>query len=305
MSQYNSGTVTVTNGDATVTGVGTAFLANVAAGDIFTIVGSGVTYTIGSITNDTSLELTGNYTGTTASGQSYVIHTSFTSPDDIAYPEKNDIETATIVKRGINKIQDVFTAIRSGTSALTNALITGGTINGAVIGGATPAAGTFTTSKATTGAAVGGATPGAGGIAFPATAVAVADPNTLDDYEEGAFTPTVNFSGAAIGLTYASQIGKYLKIGNTVHFWISVTLSAKGTSPGQATIEGLPFADASGGDAPLIGNGGMAGMPAFAYGALSATTLYLRSQSASGFTALTDANFTNTSAIRIAGSYKI
>lgn len=48
--------------------------------------------------------------------------------------------------------------------------------------------GTF---QVSTGAAVGGATAGAGGIAFPATAVAVADANTLDDYEEGTWTPSL------------------------------------------------------------------------------------------------------------------
>jgi hypothetical protein len=36
------------------------------------------------------------------------------------------------------------------------------------------------------------------GITFPATAVAASDANTLDDYEEGTWTPVVSFGGASV-----------------------------------------------------------------------------------------------------------
>jgi hypothetical protein len=109
-------------------------------------------------------------------------------------------------------------------------------INGTV-GATTPTTGSFTTMKASTGAAVGGATPGAGGVAFPATAVAVADVNTLDDYEEGTWTPSVG--GTA---TYnAANNGSYTKIGNLVscQFRLHITLIGTGST---STISGLPFA---------------------------------------------------------------
>ena len=80
-----------------------------------------------------------------------------------------------------------------------------------------------------------------GQIAFPATAVLSADANTLDDYEEGSFTPTISFGGASVGITYASQLGFYTKIGNRVIFDISIELTSKGTSTGNALISGLPF----------------------------------------------------------------
>ena len=114
MAQYKDGVVAVTNGDATVTGTGTAFLANVAIGDMFTIKDSGVTYQVGYVTDDTHLELTAKYAGTDLAGLSYVIHTSFTSPDSIPYLEPNDVESHTISKRGINKIQDLIVELRSG-----------------------------------------------------------------------------------------------------------------------------------------------------------------------------------------------
>ena len=117
MSQYKTGTVLVTNGDATVVGTGTSWSGNVAAGDLFTIVGSGVPYYVGSVTDDTHLELTANYAGSTLSGQSYTIGTSRTTTYELDYPESSgsqgggDIETATIVKSAMVKLDTLLTAI--------------------------------------------------------------------------------------------------------------------------------------------------------------------------------------------------
>ena len=64
--------------------------------------------------------------------------------------------------------------------------------------------------------------------------------NTLDDYEEGTFTPTIN-TGFTAG--YNTQSGRYTKIGNTVHFFISIDLSSLSGSSSDtyAEVEGLPF----------------------------------------------------------------
>jgi hypothetical protein len=98
-------------------------------------------------------------------------------------------------------------------------------INGTV-GATTPTTGAFTTMQASTGAAVGGATPGSGGLAFPATAVAVADVNTLDDYEEGTWTPNQGVGLTVVG-TFSSS-GHYVKVGNLV--------TARGQVNGSTTI---------------------------------------------------------------------
>jgi len=79
------------------------------------------------------------------------------------------------------------------------------------------------------------------GITFPATQSASSNANTLDDYEEGTFTPTVAFGGGTTGITYATQVGYYTKIGNFVWITLSVTLSNKGSSSGNFQILGLPF----------------------------------------------------------------
>jgi hypothetical protein len=81
-----------------------------------------------------------------------------------------------------------------------------------------------------------------GQIAFPASQSASADANTLDDYEEGTWTPEIEVNGGTgTQPTSASQAGRYTKIGNKV--FIECYLSASGTSlaAGNVAIKNLPF----------------------------------------------------------------
>ena len=94
------------------------------------------------------------------------------------------------------------------------------------------------TNKTLTAAVLGGTTDVSGGqLKFPATQSASADVNTLDDYEEGTWTPT-DGSGATLSLTTANCA--YTKIGRmvTVTFNITYPSTADGTN---AQINGLPF----------------------------------------------------------------
>lgn len=76
----------------------------------------------------------------------------------------------------------------------------------------------------------------AGQIVFPASQNASANANTLDDYEEGTFTPTIGGNA-----TYTTQVGLYQKIGNRVFIDIHLTINSLGT--GSVTnLSGLPFA---------------------------------------------------------------
>ena len=81
-----------------------------------------------------------------------------------------------------------------------------------------------------------------GGLKFPPTQVASADPNTLDDYEEGTWTPAFNWTN----VTYTTQSGYYTKIGNTVHVHGLLTWTAN--DPSGTTILNLPFPSTSVGD---------------------------------------------------------
>ena len=78
-----------------------------------------------------------------------------------------------------------------------------------------------------------------GQIAFPATAVPIADANTLDDYEEGTFTPTILLGGTAV-TSYYYQNGWYSIIGNRFFFQLRVTVNVIGAGTGAVTIGGLP-----------------------------------------------------------------
>lgn len=82
----------------------------------------------------------------------------------------------------------------------------------------------------------------AGQITFPATQNPSSDVNTLDDYEEGTFTPTVSFPTPPTGLTYSVQSGTYVKIGQFCIALIRVTLTNRGTGGvGLLSLTGLPF----------------------------------------------------------------
>lgn len=72
MAWYRTGTVAVTNGSATITGAGTAWVANVAAGH-GVVLPDGRVYEVLAVVSNTSITLGGPYLGGTASGQSYVI----------------------------------------------------------------------------------------------------------------------------------------------------------------------------------------------------------------------------------------
>jgi hypothetical protein len=85
------------------------------------------------------------------------------------------------------------------------------------------------------------------GIGFPATAVASADVNTLDDYEEGTWTPVVSFGGASVGIT-GTFSGTYTKVGNVVAACYILTFTSKGTSTGSMKVAGLPFSAGSSGN---------------------------------------------------------
>jgi hypothetical protein len=88
---------------------------------------------------------------------------------------------------------------------------------------------------------VGAATASASGsgITFPATQSASSDANTLDDYEEGTWTPSIG--GTA---TYTNQIGRYTKIGNMVYCTFRLTILARGTGS-LNSFSGLPFTTAN------------------------------------------------------------
>jgi hypothetical protein len=99
------------------------------------------------------------------------------------------------------------------------------------------------TPSVTTTLGVGGATPATSGagITFPATQSASTDANTLDDYEEGTWTPTVRGAGTAGTYTVVNANARYTKVGNQVTVYGYVEFSAATGGSNYMQIQGLPF----------------------------------------------------------------
>jgi hypothetical protein len=97
---------------------------------------------------------------------------------------------------------------------------------------------------------VGGATPSTSGsgITFPATASASSNANTLDDYEEGTWTPA---DGSGAGLSITVTDASYVKIGRLVFInaYFTYPVTANTTS---AQLSGLPFTSQSGNNYSFI-----------------------------------------------------
>jgi hypothetical protein len=82
---------------------------------------------------------------------------------------------------------------------------------------------------------VAGSSGGITGLTFNATQSASAGANTLDDYEEGTWTPSIG--GTA---TYSGRSGNYVKIGKLVciEFYIEVNILGTGST---TIMTGAPF----------------------------------------------------------------
>jgi len=106
---------------------------------------------------------------------------------------------------------------------------------------------TLTTPIVATTMGVGGATPSSSGsgITFPATISASSNANTLDDYEEGTWTPSYSASNGVpfSSVTYQEQAGFYTKIGNIVFVQgrLRTATLTIGSAAGEVFVNNLPF----------------------------------------------------------------
>ena len=222
------------NADFTATNGTTITLANAAtAGDLVTI----EYYTLTSLTN--ALPLTGGtVTGSTTfntgvnlaavSGNVGVGTTSLDSRLNVKAGANTytggaiAVESASAVKTYITTISDVM-YFGNSTSVDMMAL----NANGIALGPSVTAASSGV------------------GIKFPATQSASSNANTLDDYEEGTWTPSLEGSGGSSGQTYNQRNGTYVKIGRMVFVTVDVGLTTAGTNSGTyAFLTGFPFSSA-------------------------------------------------------------
>ena len=74
------------------------------------------------------------------------------------------------------------------------------------------------------------------------------DANTLDDYEEGSWTPSLGGN-----TSYNSQVGRYVKVGNKVTVWANIYVNSIGTGSAR-DLSGLPFAPSNISEMNVNGN---------------------------------------------------
>jgi hypothetical protein len=87
-----------------------------------------------------------------------------------------------------------------------------------------------------------------GNITFPATQAASAGANTLDDYEEGTWTPTITCGTPGnLTIVYAERVASYTKIGREVlcQFHTQTSTFTHTTASGSVSITGFPFTSAN------------------------------------------------------------
>jgi len=115
--------------------------------------------------------------------------------------------------------------------------------------------GTRLTASTTIG--VGGATPSTSGsgITFPATQSASTNANTLDDYEEGTWTPSITADTNCSALSVSGSPW-YVKVGGLVTYCVKITFTVTSSGSTTAFYFAAPFAqstltDIQGGSAAL------------------------------------------------------
>lgn len=257
------------------------------AGWINVSAGSGVT---GTNTGDVTLAGTPDYI--TISGQVITRGSIDLATDITGDLPSTDGGTGSSLNPTWGQLLSGVTNIGGGTFEL----ITAGDVNEVLQGGGGAAAPAFTS------------TPSLEGIVFPATQVASGGANTLDDYEEGTWTPGLSFGGGTTGITYSLQAGSYQKIGLMVFFRCYVVLSAKGSSTGDALVTGLPFTSVNGNPISPVTVGFYNGLASLTFCPIASistnvTTITLHQGGAASVGNLTDANFTNSSYLSLSGFY--
>jgi hypothetical protein len=109
--------------------------------------------------------------------------------------------------------------------------------------------------------------------------------NTLDDYEEGTWTPVLVSDAAAAA--YTSQTGVYTKIGRMVYINCQVRMSDVGSFAGATTqINGLPFTSASNStdNIGVLYMSGTASVVSNSYVRIPANSAFLRLEEGAGTT---------------------
>lgn len=101
MSQYRTGTISVTNGSATVTGTDTSWVGNVSVGQVIGLRNDWKAYEIAAVVSDTEITLTTTYEGSTVENTYYYIIRDYSEFLQLPLPNQGDVELAYIIRRAL------------------------------------------------------------------------------------------------------------------------------------------------------------------------------------------------------------
>ena len=119
------------------------------------------------------------------------------------------------------------------------------------------------------------------------------------------------FGGSSTGITYAAsgQLGKYWRIGKLVYFNVTISLTSKGSSTGNATITLPPIVSANDGIFQACATQSFLntypGSATYIIGEIppASSSVNLVGCGANTQTAVTDVEFANNSEIQMSGFY--
>ena len=120
-------------------------------------------------------------------------------------------------------------------------------------------------------------------------------------FRRNTWTPALTFGGAAVGMTYGTQVGIWVRLGPIVFMYFRVVLTAKGSSTGAAALSlpvtVLTFTDyRSASDIEAFNmTGGTVGTVGLVVISAGTTANLFKT---GGEANVTDADFTNTSVIQ-------
>jgi len=221
----NANAIQVIGWKVTPTTAGGTGLTSYTAGDM-------LYYASGTTLSKLAIGATGRYLSSSGTAPQWTAPAALTKTDDtnVTLTLGGSASTALLNAASLTLGWTGQLAVsRGGTGVSTS------TGTGSVVLSSTPSFGTTI--------GVGGATAAASGagITFPATQSASSDANTLDDYEEGTWTPTLIGSSSNPTVTYSYQRGTYVKIGSLVSVSCQLGWSANSGGSGYAQIGGFPF----------------------------------------------------------------
>ena len=193
----------------------------------------------------------------------------------------------------------------SGIVTVTGAQVATGTVGANVIRSNSLAANTYTMEvQRSTMAATPGALANNGVSHFDSQDFAVSSIGfvTLPTLKVS-FTPSLSFNGGTTGITYTNRNGEYMRIGNLLMFNLSILLSSKGSSTGDARIS-LPFSSISGTRAVVdVVNVTLPGGNTYVVASIESGTNYIKIGSYPNLANLANTNFTNTTRVDCSGFF--